>query len=110
MDRNISQQAKAPNGAGSRLSPLALFRMFRTLRGDARGFVFRARLSAAKVPAMAELSPDEHHRRDCLARHLLSRWHRAAIVEWLNDPKHGEAFREDMRVRLNRLRAQEKQR
>ncbi|WP_443190134.1 hypothetical protein [Pseudomonas indica] len=57
---------------------------------------------------MAELSPAEASRRDCLARHLLSNWCRTDIVEWLNNPKHGEAFREDMRGRLNRLKAQEK--
>lgn len=53
---------------------------------------------------MAELSPSESHRRDCLARHLLCRWTRQDIVEWLASPKHGEAFREDMRSRLNRVK------
>ncbi|MNN92742.1 hypothetical protein D3C81_2110680 [compost metagenome] len=53
---------------------------------------------------MAELSPTEHHRRDCLARHLLSHWTRQDIVDWLARPKHGEAFREDMRSRLNRMK------
>lgn len=50
---------------------------------------------------MPELSAEETHRRDCLARHLLRRWTRQEIVEWLNDPKKHERFREDMRQRLN---------
>lgn len=50
---------------------------------------------------MPELSATEVHRRDCLARHLLARWTRQDIVEWLNDPKKNTAFREDMRERLN---------
>lgn len=53
---------------------------------------------------MAKLNPSESHRRDCLARHLLSRWTRQEIVDWLDRPKHGEAFREDMRTRLNRMK------
>lgn len=50
---------------------------------------------------MPELSPQETHRRDCLARHLLRRCSRQEIVDWLNDPKKPERFREDMRERLN---------
>lgn len=53
---------------------------------------------------MAELSPAEARRRDCLARHLLSRWTRQDIVDWLAKTKHGDAFREDMRERLNQQR------
>jgi len=59
---------------------------------------------------MAELSPDEATRRDCLARHFLSNWTRQAIVEWLEHPKRGEAFREDMRARLNRLQQENRRR
>jgi len=50
---------------------------------------------------MHELLPEEVHRRDCLARHLLRRWSRQEIVDWLKDPKKTERFREDMRERLN---------
>jgi hypothetical protein len=50
---------------------------------------------------MPELSTEETHRRDCLARHLLRCWSRQEIVDWLNDPKKPERFREDMRERLN---------
>lgn len=50
---------------------------------------------------MSELSDEETYRRDCLARHLLRRWTRQEIVEWLNDPKKHQNFREDMRTRLN---------
>ncbi|WP_207267451.1 hypothetical protein [Pseudomonas sp. GW101-3H06] len=53
---------------------------------------------------MPELSPQEVHRRDCLARHLLHRWSRQEIVDWLNDPKKTDRFREDMRERLNTQR------
>lgn len=53
---------------------------------------------------MAELSPTESHRRECLARHLQRRWNPQEIREWLDDRKKTEAFREDMRARLNRLR------
>lgn len=53
---------------------------------------------------MPELSAEETHRRDCLARHLLRRWTRQEIVDWLNDPKKQERFREDMRKRLNTQR------
>lgn len=56
------------------------------------------------VRAMAELSPEEVRRRDCLARHLLSKWTRQEIVEWLDRPKQRGAFREDMRDRLNRIK------
>lgn len=56
------------------------------------------------VRAMAELSPEEARRRDCLARHQLSKWTRQEIVEWLDRPKHCGAFREDMRDRLNRIK------
>lgn len=50
---------------------------------------------------MPELSAEESYRRDCLARHLLRRWSRQEIVDWLSDPKKHECFREDMRIRLN---------
>lgn len=50
---------------------------------------------------MPEISTEEPHRRDCLARHLLRHWSRQEIVDWLNDPKKTERFREDMRERLN---------
>ena len=50
---------------------------------------------------MAELSSEETFRRDCLARHLLRRWSREEITNWLNDPKKTERFREDMRTRFN---------
>jgi Mn-dependent DtxR family transcriptional regulator len=50
---------------------------------------------------MPDLSAEEVHRRDCLARHLLNRWTRHEIVDWLNDPKKNDRFREDMRERLN---------
>ncbi len=53
---------------------------------------------------MTEPSPEEARRRDCLARHLLNRWTRQEIVEWLDRPKHRGAFREDMRERLNRIK------
>jgi hypothetical protein len=53
---------------------------------------------------MPELSTQEVHRRDCLARHLLQRWSRQEIVDWLNDPKKTDRFREDMRERLNTQR------
>lgn len=65
---------------------------------------------AAKVPAMAELNPDDEHRRDCLARHLLGTWPRQAIADWLADKKKTEAFREDMRARLNRLKQENRKR
>lgn len=53
---------------------------------------------------MTELSEQETFRRDCLARHLLSRWSRQEIVDWLSEPKKNENFREDMRTRLNNQR------
>lgn len=59
---------------------------------------------------MAELNPDENHRRECLARHLLNRWTRQDIVDWLAHPKRGDAFREDMRDRLNRARQENRKR
>lgn len=59
---------------------------------------------------MAELTPEEATRRDCLARHLLSNWTRQAIVDWLAQPKRGDAFREDMRDRLNRLKQENRRR
>ncbi len=55
---------------------------------------------------MTELSEQEAFRRDCLARHLLTRWSRQEIVDWLNDPKQKTALREDMRTRLNTQRHQ----
>lgn len=59
---------------------------------------------------MAELNPDEARRRDCLARHLLSSWTRQDIADWLAQPKRGDAFREDMRNRLNRLKQENRRR
>lgn len=53
---------------------------------------------------MAELSPDEAHRRDCLARFLLNTWTRQAITDWLETQRRRPAFREDMRGRLNRIK------
>ncbi|MBT2375805.1 hypothetical protein [Pseudomonas fluorescens] len=41
---------------------------------------------------MTGLSEQETFRRDCLVRHLLSRWSRQEIVEWLNEPKKPSAF------------------
>ena len=72
--------------------------------------VFRAHLRPGEVPAMAELSPTENHRRDCLARHFLNHWTRQDIVEWLEHPKRGKAFRDDMRARLNRLKQEYRKR
>jgi len=59
---------------------------------------------------MAELTPDESHRRECLARHLLSSWTRQTIADWLAHPKRGDAFCEDMRDRLNRLKQENRRR
>ncbi|WP_296231495.1 hypothetical protein [uncultured Pseudomonas sp.] len=59
---------------------------------------------------MAELNPDEARRRDCLARHLLGSWTRQDIVDWLAQTKRSEAFREDMRNRLNRLKQENRKR
>lgn len=50
---------------------------------------------------MTDLPEQEIFRRDCLARHLLQRWSRQEIVDWLSDPRKKERFREDMRTRLN---------
>lgn len=57
---------------------------------------------------MAELSPTESARRDCLARHLLKTKTRDEIVAWLEHRKRGEAFREDMRARLNRVKQEKR--
>ncbi|ENQ7791701.1 hypothetical protein CDO45_02260 [Pseudomonas aeruginosa] len=59
---------------------------------------------------MAELNPDETNRRDCLARYLLASKTRQDILDWLNHPKKTEAFREDMRARLNRLKQENRKR
>ncbi|BBT15130.1 hypothetical protein A7D27_08820 [Pseudomonas sp. 1D4] len=59
---------------------------------------------------MAELSPSEIHRRDCLARHFLNHWTRQDIVDWLDHPKRGKALRDDMRARLNRLKQEYRKR
>ena len=72
--------------------------------------VFRAHLRPSEVPAMAELSPTESHRRDCLARHFLNHWTRQDIQDWLKKPKRTEAYREDMRARLNRLKQENRKR
>lgn len=53
---------------------------------------------------MADLTTEETHRRDCLARYLLASKTRQDILDWLNQPKKTEPFREDMRARLNRLK------
>lgn len=53
---------------------------------------------------MPDLSASEADRRECLARHLLRQWTRQEITDWLHHPKKNEAFREDMRGRLNRLK------
>ena len=59
---------------------------------------------------MAELNPDDENRRECLARHMLGNWTRQDIVDWLAKPKRTEAYREDMRARLNRLKQENRKR
>lgn len=59
---------------------------------------------------MAELTSDEAHRRECLARYLLANKTRQDILDWLNHPKKTEPFREDMRSRLNRLKQENRKR
>ncbi|HCK4809035.1 hypothetical protein RMD16_25755 [Pseudomonas aeruginosa] len=59
---------------------------------------------------MAELNPDDEHRRECLARHMLRNWTFDEIRDWLKKPKRTEAYREDMRARLNRLKQENRKR
>lgn len=59
---------------------------------------------------MAELNPDDEHRRQCLARHMFFNWTHDEIRDWLKKPKRSEAYREDMRDRLNRLKQENRKR
>jgi len=59
---------------------------------------------------MTSLHPDDENRRECLARHMFSKWTRQDIVDWLAKPKRSDAYREDMRSRLNRLKQETRKR